>query len=127
LRQLQFALSSPAFSLIYAGTGTGPRRPPHEAAQADLWHQPTVFACLHTRRAGGWYGVFLRANTATGLSEHIASGLRSVVHAPAFSARLQEQAFEPLELDLAGFRQLVRDDRAFWEMTTRRLNLFQQE
>jgi len=94
-------------------------------------HAPRLPTCqsqgVHGLPAGGWYGVFLRANTATGLSEHIASGLRSVVQAPAFSARLQEQAFEPLELDLAGFRQLVRDDRAFWELTTRRLNLYQQE
>ena len=94
-------------------------------------HVPHLPTCpsqgVHGLPAGGWYGVFVRANTESSLSEHIANSLRSIVQKPAFNARLNTQAFEPLELDGAGFRHLVREDSAYWDLTTRRLNLYQLE
>lgn len=77
--------------------------------------------------AGGWYGVFAPARLDAALAGEITRDLAGAIAQPAFHARLQEQAFDPLALDGPGFARLVRDDTAYWERTTRRLQLFQRE
>ena len=77
--------------------------------------------------AGGWYGVFAPARLGAAAADQMARDLAGAIAQPAFHARLQEQAFDPLLLDAPGFARLVRDDTAYWERTTRRLHLFQQE
>jgi tripartite-type tricarboxylate transporter receptor subunit TctC len=94
-------------------------------------HLPQVPTCasqgVHGLPAGGWYGAFARASIDPNLGVQISGSLREVVALAGFTARANEQAFEPLEMTPTGFQQLVHDDSAFWKLTTRRLNLYQLE
>lgn len=94
-------------------------------------HLPGVPTCpslgVRGLPAGGWYGVFARNQIAAETAERINRAARDAMRRPNYLNRLNELGFDALELDSAGFARLVHDDLAYWEATTRRLNLFQRE
>jgi len=79
--------------------------------------------------AGGWYGVFVPASTPAALVERMGGDLNAVMQAPEMVTRLKDQFIEPAPAGgtLASFAEFVRSDTAFWEATTRRLNLYHSE
>lgn len=78
--------------------------------------------------SGGWYGVFVPASTPQSLAERIANDLNAVMQTPDMVARLKEQSIEPAPPGTpAAFADFVRAEVAFWEKTTRRLNLYHTE
>lgn len=75
--------------------------------------------------AGGWYGVFAPAQISLELKERMSNDLDHVMQATEMRQRLRDQFIEPAQPNTpASFSELVRNDLAFWEKTTRGLNLY---
>lgn len=77
---------------------------------------------------GGWYGMFVPAATPAAVIERLDADLRHVIYAPEFQTRLRTLGVATVPEGRPGdFADYVRQDTAFWERTTRQLNLYQTE
>jgi tripartite-type tricarboxylate transporter receptor subunit TctC len=77
---------------------------------------------------GGWYGFFVPAATPSAVVDKLGADLRQVVYAPEFQARMRALGIASVPPGTpAEFADFVRQDTAFWERTTRQLNLYQTE
>ncbi len=78
--------------------------------------------------SGGWYGVFVPASTPQALADRIAADLNTVMQSTDMAQRLKDQFIEPAAAGTpATFAEFVRGDIAFWEKTTKSLNLYRTE
>ena len=77
---------------------------------------------------GGWYGFFVPVATPTAVVDKLDADLRQVIYAPEFQARMRALGIAAVPPGTpAEFAEFVRQDTAFWERTTRQLNLYQTE
>jgi tripartite-type tricarboxylate transporter receptor subunit TctC len=77
---------------------------------------------------GGWYGFFVPVATPTAVVDKLDADLRQVIYAPEFQARMRALGIAAVPPGTpAEFADFVRQDTAFWERTTRQLNLYQTE
>ena len=78
--------------------------------------------------AGGWYGFFVPAATPAAVVDKLDTDLRQVIYAPEFQTRMRALGIAAVPPGTpAEFAEFVRQDTAFWERTTRQLNLYQTE
>jgi tripartite-type tricarboxylate transporter receptor subunit TctC len=77
---------------------------------------------------GGWYGFFVPVATPAAVVDKLDADLRQVIYAPEFQARMRALGIAAVPPGTpAEFAEFVRQDTAFWERTTRQLNLYQTE
>jgi len=77
---------------------------------------------------GGWYGFFVPAATPSALVDKLDADLRQFIYTPDFQARMRALGISTVPPGKpSDFADYVRQDTAFWERTTRQLNLYQTE
>ena len=77
---------------------------------------------------GGWYGFFVPATTPAGVVDKLDADLRQVIYSPEFQGRMRALGIAAVPPGTpAEFADFVKQDTAFWERTTRQLNLYQTE
>ena len=77
---------------------------------------------------GGWYGFFVPVATPAAVVDKLDADLRQVIYASEFQARMRALGIAAVPPGTpAEFAEFVRQDTAFWERTTRQLNLYQTE
>lgn len=78
--------------------------------------------------AGGWYGVFAPASAPSALVDRVAADLGAVMQSAEVLLRLKEQFIEPAAAGTTtSFAELVRQDLAYWDRTTRALQMHRTE
>jgi tripartite-type tricarboxylate transporter receptor subunit TctC len=75
----------------------------------------------------GWYGAFVRSNTATATVDALRLQLQRAAAMPAFQAQLRELYLEPVPAQSDALDALVREELSSWERITRQLNLYRSE
>jgi len=77
---------------------------------------------------GGWYGFFVPASTSAPVVDKLDADLQQFIYTPEIQARMRELGISTVPPGKpSDFADYVKQDTAFWERTTRQLNLYQTE
>lgn len=71
----------------------------------------------------GWTGIFVPRGIPLAVEAKIYADVRKVLDEPSIRARLSDQAFIPVNLDLEGIQRLMQEDFRGWDALIRRLGV----